>query len=542
MPLSFPTNPTPGQTYSSGSSAVYQWNGQYWDLSSPPVVTTEIAISASSALTSSYALTASYLEGGPPGAKNITSISLTGYTSILAVADNTIYNFKGNDGFWQCYVGAVYPTVANSGLFRGIINGYEIPIPQESGILLEAGTYGQSAYALFSNGNLYTWGYNAQGQLGVGDTTARFYPTLAQTDVVEVYTHESNATGFDEYVRLVIKKTDGKIYGCGYNGNYELGLGDTTNRTSFSLLNWMGTNPLSVWNLGGYKGNIFGQKAADDPVFPLSIVVSGGNANGQMGRGNTTVRTSGGAVPDSGWLASDETYRVEAMFHGGRTTVGDNHCNIMLLRNASGTRIAGAGYNNYGQLGLGNTTQQTIPQAPIGTWTTVSKLVGIGGSVSSIYALKEDGTLWTWGYNGYGQLDTGNTTTPVSTPGQRETGVLDILPSSQGYGGGTYESPSPIFRKSDGYYCCGRGDLGGTGTGTVTTTNSSLAKMRFPSGTEIKLLGQTTTDGGNGYVFMAVDTSNQIWAWGYNAQLMIDPNDTTLVAQPTPITPPSLLR
>jgi hypothetical protein len=55
MPLIFPTSPTLGQTYSSGSSAVYQWNGSYWGLRSLP---STISLNASDV---DYAITSSYL-------------------------------------------------------------------------------------------------------------------------------------------------------------------------------------------------------------------------------------------------------------------------------------------------------------------------------------------------------------------------------------------------------------------------------------------------------------------------------------------------
>ena len=64
------------------------------------------------------------------------------------------------------------------------------------------------------------------------------------------------------------------------------------------------------------------------------------------------------------------------------------------------------GYNVYGQLGLGNTTTYSSPKQ-VGSLTTWSSIAG--GTYHTI-ATKTDGTLWTWGYNGYGQLGLGNTT------------------------------------------------------------------------------------------------------------------------------------
>lgn len=55
MPLIFPSNPVVGQTYQSGSSSTYQWNGSYWETAAPPTQVFVTATSASFAVTSSFA-------------------------------------------------------------------------------------------------------------------------------------------------------------------------------------------------------------------------------------------------------------------------------------------------------------------------------------------------------------------------------------------------------------------------------------------------------------------------------------------------------
>ena len=64
MPLQFPSNPTINQTYSSGSSATYTWNGTYWQTTLPPTQTILVATSASAAsfaTSASFATTSSYI-------------------------------------------------------------------------------------------------------------------------------------------------------------------------------------------------------------------------------------------------------------------------------------------------------------------------------------------------------------------------------------------------------------------------------------------------------------------------------------------------
>jgi len=64
------------------------------------------------------------------------------------------------------------------------------------------------------------------------------------------------------------------------------------------------------------------------------------------------------------------------------------------------------GYNYYGQLGDGTTIDRTVP-VPIGTDTDWAV---IAGGWHYTVALKQDGSLWAWGQNTAGQLGDGTTT------------------------------------------------------------------------------------------------------------------------------------
>jgi hypothetical protein len=55
--LSFPSNPTQGQLYTSGSSATYEFNGDFWKVVAPSDITVVAAVS------SSFATTANSLVG-----------------------------------------------------------------------------------------------------------------------------------------------------------------------------------------------------------------------------------------------------------------------------------------------------------------------------------------------------------------------------------------------------------------------------------------------------------------------------------------------
>jgi alpha-tubulin suppressor-like RCC1 family protein len=94
---------------------------------------------------------------------------------------------------------------------------------------------GTSFYALTTSKELYAWGYNSQGQLALGNTTITTRATKISTvsvnsNVEAVYPFNSG------YGSIIIKTVNGDWYGSGYNGVGQLGLGDTTNRSSFTLI------------------------------------------------------------------------------------------------------------------------------------------------------------------------------------------------------------------------------------------------------------------------------------------------------------------
>ena len=66
------------------------------------------------------------------------------------------------------------------------------------------------------------------------------------------------------------------------------------------------------------------------------------------------------------------------------------------------------GSNSFGRLGDGTTTEQHAPEQidP----TDLHDIVAIAAANESGYALSSDGSVWSWGYNTYGELGLGNFT------------------------------------------------------------------------------------------------------------------------------------
>jgi alpha-tubulin suppressor-like RCC1 family protein len=89
-------------------------------------------------------------------------------------------------------------------------------------------------YVLKADGTLYVWGYNGYGQLGIGSTTSTGTPTTNTSGVAALMNDGYDAYGQGYVSAGFIKKTDGQLYSAGYNGYGQLGVGDASNRTSWT--------------------------------------------------------------------------------------------------------------------------------------------------------------------------------------------------------------------------------------------------------------------------------------------------------------------
>jgi alpha-tubulin suppressor-like RCC1 family protein len=236
-----------------------------------------------------------------------------------------------------------------------------------------------------TDGTLWTWGRNNNGQLGDGTTTDRSSPgttTGGGTTWCQTSTGYKNTFGI---------KNDGTLWTWGQNNAGALGDGTTTNRCSPGTIAGGGVN----WCHSG-AGMYDGIAVKTDGT----LWTWGYNTCGQLGDGTTTNRCSPGTTA------------------GGGTT----WCQATIWRReASAIKTDGTlwtwGRNNSGQLGDGTTTNRCSPGTTAGGGTTWCQI----GSISyMLSAIKTDGTLWTWGCNNCGQLGDGTTTnrcSPGSTAG-----------------------------------------------------------------------------------------------------------------------------
>ncbi len=226
----------------------------------------------------------------------------------------------------------------------------------------------------------------------------------------------------------------------------------------------------------------------------------GNNTFGQLGNGDITGTAQSSPVRES-TLSTSFT----------DMTAGSNHA---LAVKADGT-IWAWGKNDFGQLGIGNTTNQFSP-VQIGTdkdW------VSVGCGANHSFAIKANGTLWAWGNNSAGQLGIGNNSnTPLhTTPVQ--VGTVNSWTSVAG----TFLSSAAI--RADGtLWTWGDNTLGQLGRGNFTNNSSNFTPAQVTG-----LLSSPhwlRVECGKNFVF-AVRTNGSLYGWGENSTGQLGDNSTT---------------
>jgi alpha-tubulin suppressor-like RCC1 family protein len=306
--------------------------------------------------------------------------------------------------------------------------------------------------AIKTDGTLWIWGLNSNGQLGTNDTTDRSTPVTTfagGTDWKQV----SNLNGHTAAI-----KTDGTLWVWGDGANGRLGTNDTTQRNTPVTTFAGGTNWKQVSNGYSYIAAI----KTDGTLWTWGV-----NGNGQLGTNNTITRST----PVTTFAGETDWKQVSA---------GNEHTSAIKTDGTLWTWGNGAN----GRLGTNNVISRSTP---VTTFAGGTNWKQVNNGANHRAAIKTDGTLWTWGRGLEGQLGN-NATTDRSTPVTTFAGGTNWKQVSAG-------NRHTAAIKTDGtLWVWGNGANGRLGTND--TTDRSTPVTTFAGGTNWKQVS-------NGYSYIA---------------------------------------
>ncbi len=308
------------------------------------------------------------------GLGNGSSGSSTSPITLPVVSDITAISTYNGHSLFLKNDGTVWGTGANlvGQLGNGTLQNTSSPIllSNLTNIVGVACGHASSVF-LKADGTVWTTGYNYFGELGDGTTVNKSTPVqvLGLTGITAI------EAGFDHVLFL---KNDGTVWSVGRNNFGQLGDGTQINRSI----------PIQIPSLSGITaiaaGGMFSLFLKNDGT----VWAVGENSYGNLGDGlQSTFKITPGQVQNISGVTAIAT---------------GTHHSLFLL--SDGT-VWGVGYNSAGTLGDGTSANnRTLPVRSIG----VDQIVSVAaGAFHSIF-LKADGSIWTCGENGAGQLGDGS--------------------------------------------------------------------------------------------------------------------------------------
>ncbi|EKE19448.1 MAG: hypothetical protein ACD_9C00014G0001, partial [uncultured bacterium] len=412
--------------------------------------------------------------------KEVSQVTTSGISAFALTKDGKVYAW-GSGGRLGLGVGEIAEKYV------------PVEIPNLTDVVSIAAGSGGHVLALKSNGDVYAWGLNGYGQLGVGDTVTKEIPTKIST------LSNVKAIGTGQYHSLAVVGDNGDVYAWGYNINNQLGNNSSTNSSV----------PVRV----GVEGAWLSGAAA----------VTGMNYSSLALMNNGTVWSWGSNNVGQLGLGSVGTQVVPAQI--------SNFTNVKAIRSGTSHVIALTndgdvytwGYNNVGQLGDNTTVNKNTPQD-----INLGGIIGIAAGNSSLYAMGADGKFWVWGYNYYGELGIGTQGTGTNKIVPFESNlmdrIIDVACNTSGSGG------AAVALKSDGSVW-----TWGYGSSIMGTNSYSSAVVTSP--VQVKLWShpadyfgstepqKTITKLAPSDSHMLAVRNGELYSWGSNAQGQLGTGD-----------------
>jgi alpha-tubulin suppressor-like RCC1 family protein len=181
------------------------------------------------------------------------------------------------------------------------------------------------------------------------------------------------------------------------------------------------------------------------------------------------------------------------------------------------------GANTYGQLGgpyyTYGASYETTPVQVSQSTVPLTNITWIAAGRNSSYAVRGDGSVWSWGYNGDGELGNGYSGGSVPAPFK-----ISGLSGVKQVAAGNYHVLA--VTTNGNVYAWGLNTNGELGDGTVTNRNSPVLI------TTLSNIVAVTAGNSSSY---ALDSCGIVWAWGGNGSGQLGLGTTTEVHTPTPV-------
>jgi hypothetical protein len=340
-----------------------------------------------------------------------------------------------------------------------------------------------STYFLFDNGELWGIGHNGQGQKGVGATGNRNRPTrvmnLHDRKIIKISASKGNESSAHHLIAL---DSEGDVWTWGYNAYGQLGHGHSRDVYSPRRIprEWLGGEEIiDVLAAGMEYGSTYVRTRSNN------IYSWGYNGYGQLGQGDTTDRWIPGRMTAFNPVTNGGIRKFAAVGQGSL-------CSFHLL-DGNGY-MWHTGYNGYGTAINGSTTNNnTIARSTVSPTAaaTVNFWTSAPANYNMLWMRITNGNTYFVGYNGSNYIGgIGNNTTPITSP----TLVFNVTNPKRIFARATHTTNIRVYWLTDrgemwfqGYtnYSSHGNEYGGSGSNVQDGTNFRPVRMAIPSGTKI---------------------------------------------------------
>jgi alpha-tubulin suppressor-like RCC1 family protein len=311
--------------------------------------------------------------------------------------------------------------------------------------------------AIKTDGTLWTWGGNSNGELGDNTRTDRIGPV---TTFAGGNNWKQIACGYNHTAAI---KTDGTLWTWGSNSNGQLG-DNTTNIRCTPVTTFAGGTNWKQVACAGEFGLAFSAAIKTDGT----LWTWGNNLRGQLGDNTGTNKIT----PVTTFAGGTNWKQVSC---GGSAYIA--------AIKTDGTLWVW-GISNLGQLGAGPSGSGSRSSTPITTFAGGNNWKQVSAGHRHAAAIKTDGTLWIWGTNSYGALGD-NTTSTRNTPVTTFAGGTNWKQVACGATRLSASGPHTAAIKTDGtLWTWGRNSYGQLGDNT--TTDRFTPVTTFAGGTNWK--------------------------------------------------------